>query len=275
MGEFLFQPSVRDERGRGLEAVLARIGAIDPAVVQTMHLATVTAEALPAIAWGWDMLGPLWDAMATDADRRAYLLEVAALQGKRGTPWSVKTALSLLGWPGAVIIERQGALRYDGAADHDGFWWYGTAPGEWYEWAVELQLGLAQGFSSADLAVVQEVAQYFGPLRSRMVRVILHLPTITTSGGGAPLWTGGTALDRVGLWDGTSWNTRTFFSVDTSVANQATIRWREFGLDCPDPSTITKVGLLRADGSVYAEQAITAMHKTADVEVYTSWVINW
>lgn len=254
---------------------MARIGAIDPSVVQTNLLATVEATALPAIAWGWDMLGPLWDTRATDAERRAYLLEVAALQGRRGTPWSVRTALDLLGWPDATILERQMALRYDGAANFDGYWWYGTGVGEWYEWGVELEQPLAAGFSSADLAVVSEVAQYFGPLRARMVRVVLHLADIATTGGGAPTWTGGTALDRVGLWDGTTWHTRAYLSRDTTVANHATFRWRQFGLDCPDPSTITKVGLLRADGSVYAEQVVGAIHKTAGLEMYGTWTISW
>lgn len=274
MAEFTFQPSVRDERGRGLEAVLGRLGDIDPELVQTMHLDTVVEGALPAIAWGWDMMGPLWDALPTAADRRAYLLEVAALQGRRGTPWSVKTALDLLGWPGALVLERQGALYYDGTADFDGYWWYGTAVGEWYEWAVELQLGLADGFSASELAVVKDVAQFYGPFRSRMIKVILHVANITSSGGGAPSWTGGTALDRIGLWDGTAWHTRPFFSVAV-VGSSATIRWREFGVDCPDPSTITKIGLIKADSSVYAEQAVTSIHKTDEVEIYGSWTISW
>jgi hypothetical protein len=274
MAELQFAPSVRDARGLGLEAVLARHAAIDPAIIQTNHLATVVEAALPAIAWGWDMLGPLWDALPDTATKRTFLLAVADLQGRRGTPWSVKTAMAILGWPNAVVIENQGALYYDGSADFDGYWWYGTAMGAWYEWAIELPLALADGFTAGDLALVEEIAQFYGPLRSRMVRTVLHMADITSSGGGAPSWAGGTALDRIGLWDGSAWHTRTFLSVAV-VGSSATIRWREFGVDCPDPSTITKIGLIKADASVYAEQAITAIHKTAAVEMYGTWTISW
>lgn len=274
MAEIQLTPSIRDERGRGMEAVISRYWDIDPEIIQTMHLNTVTEDALPAIAWGWDMLGPLWETRTTDAEQRAFLLAMYELQARRGTPWSVKTAMDLLGWPNASIIEHQGALFYDGEAIHNGYWWYGTSCGEWYEWAVSLPIAHSKPFTVADIALIMEIAQFYGPIRARMIRIDLQIADISTGGGGAPSWTGPTALDRIGLWDGTTWHTRTIFS-HVETGNSSVIRWRGFAMDAPDPSTITKIGLLRADGSVYAEQPISAIHKTAIVELFGIWTISW
>lgn len=273
MAEFSFQPSVRDERGLGLEAVLARLAGIDSAIVQTNHLATVNGGALPAIAWGWDMLGPLWEVMSTEAAKRAYLLDMYELQGRRGVPWSVITALGHLGWT-ATVLENQVRLTYNGAGTHNGYWYYGTGFGMWYEWGIQLDCA-AKGFATNDHALLSTVAQYYGPYRSRMVRIVLQLEDPNTSGGGAPDWVGATALDRIGVWNGTAWITRPFRQVVTA-GTTATLTWRLFGVDGTPGETWSKLGLIKADGTVYAEvtRAAGIVHQ-ADMELFGVWTINW
>lgn len=272
MAEFQFQPSVRDERGIGLEAVVGRAALIDPSIIQTMHLDDVTADALTAIAWGFDMLGPLWEVLPDAASKRAFLKEVYTLQGRRGTPWAVITALDLLGWD--ANLSGNVCLYYNGVADFDGFWSYNTAPSGWYAWFLTIVLG-AHGYSAADHALVKVIAEYYGRLSGRLERVTLDLGALSSSGGGAPDWSGTTELDRFGVSaDGTTWSTRGFRSVTVGPGNTAAIDFAMFNIDA-NGTGILYLGLLRADGSVYAQQAHALIDKTDEIAIKGSWTITW
>lgn len=272
MAEFHFQPSVRDERGIGLEAVLGRNAAIDPSIVQTMHINTVTADALTPIAWGFDMLGPLWEVLPDDAARRAFLLEVYNLQGRRGTPWAVITALSLLGWN--ANLGGNVCLYYNGVANFDGVWSYNTAPSGWYAWFLTLVLGV-HGYSAADHALVKLIAEYYGRLSGRLERVTLDLGALSSSGGGAPAWSGGTELKNFGVSeDGATWTTRAFHVDSTGPGNTATISFQLFNVD-GNGLDIQYIGLLKADGSVYAQKTQALIAKTDEIAIKGTWTITW
>lgn len=274
MAELGVASSIRDDRGKAAEVLIARLSDVNQDLVMLQDPDVVPAQALTALAWGWDMLGPLWAALSTDADRREYLKNVNDLQGKRGTPWAVKEALRILGWPNAQILDNQGALLYDGTADFNGFWYYGTGFGEWYEWGVELDLTDGRGFSAEQYALVKTVAEFFAPVRSRLVRIVLHIEDPDSAVGAEPDWTGPTELNQVGgSEDGVTWTKRNLFYANVG-ANSAELTWRLFGID-GNGLTWDHLGLLLADDSELVDYTRNAIHKASDVELYGTWTVTW
>lgn len=273
MAELSVPYSIRDTRGAAFESLIARLADPNQDVVLVQDPATIEASALTAMAWGWDMLGPLWEHLGSDAERRDYLAAMHSLQGRRGTPWAVKEALRILGWPNAQIMDGQGALRYDGTADFNGFYYYGIGFDEWYEWGVELDLTGGEGFTSGQYALVQEVAAYFGPVRSRLVRIVLQVEDPGSALGAEPDWTGATELNQVGgSEDGTTWTKRNIRFRDIG-ANTARLDWRLFGVD--GTGEWDHLGLLLDDDTELVDYTRAAIHKAADVEVYGSWTVTW
>lgn len=275
MAEFLFAPSVHDERGKGLEAVLARLGSVDPTVIQTMHLATVISGALTDIAWGFDMLGPLWDTLSTTAAKRAYLLDLYQLQGRRGTPWSVKTAMTYLGWPGCTIGERQNALYYNGVANYDGYYWYGVGPSNWWEWFLTIPLNGAS-YTQATHAVVQGVATYYAPFRSRLVQTTLNLGTIQLPIVGAPTW-GGAGYTKVAVSANgtTGWASRAYRRVTAGPgANEASVEFRIASIDAIGMA-VHYFALMTDAAAVSATVNIPLIEKSADMELVGTLHVTW
>ena len=273
MAELRLPYTVRDTRGIAAEALILRGGSISPELAHVMALATVDDSALPAIAYGWDMLGPLWESLATDAARRAYLAERHTLQGLRGTSGCVVRALSYLGWT-ARVQDMQDALRHDGTITaRDGYYARNTAPSAWSSWSVAISMGLDVGYSAAEHALVLEVAQHYGPLRSRMEKVTLTMAGIA-SNTGTPAWTGPTALIHIGVSaDGVTWITHPFRRV-TPSGKTALIQWSILQ-SVANGTSIAHIGLINADGSVFSTQAVTPIWKTSDMELIGYWDINW
>jgi hypothetical protein len=275
MAELSFTPFIHDERGLGLEAVLARLGDVDLSEINVMDIENVVSSALQPIAYGFDMLGPLWDKLTDSAARRAFILDMYHLQGRRGTPWSVVTALGHLGWENAQVLEMQQALYHNGfITARNGFYYRNSAPSAWYAWFVEIPVGAADSYTTADHADVLEVAQYYGPLRARLEKVILNLGTLTSSGGGTPSWSGTDELTSFGVSaDGTTWTTHVFGGL-TVGSGTATATWM-IGTNLANSMAITHVGLIKKDGTVYASKTIPRIDKTSDIELKGSWTFTW
>ena len=274
MAELNFPHSIRDTRGLAMEPLVARLADVDQDLVLLQDPDTAAAVALASIAWGWDMLGPLWESLPDEAARRDYLEAMYSLQSRRGTPWAVKEALRILGWPGAVILDNQGALLYDGTADFNGFYYYGIGFGEWYEWGVELDLSGGEGFTSGQYDLVKLVAEFFAPVRSRLVRIVLKVEDPDSAVGAEPDWTGATELNQVGgSEDGTTWTKRNLRFRDIA-ANSARLDWRLFGVDGTGLNW-DHLGLLLDDDSELVDYTRAAIYKASDVEVYGSWTVTW
>lgn len=257
-----------------MEPLVARLADVDQDVVLLQDPATAASAALTSIAWGWDMLGPLWEVLPDDAARREYLGSMYSLQSRRGTPWAVKEALRILGWPDAQILDNQTALLYDGTWDFNGFHYYGEGFGEWWEWGVELDLSAGGGLSQAQYDLIKVVAKFFAPVRSRLVRIVLKVEDPDSSVGAEPDWTGATELNQVGgSEDGTTWTTRAIRYRDFGV-NSARLDWRLFGID-GDGLSWDHLGLLLEDDSELVDYTRAAIYKASDIEVYGSWTVTW
>lgn len=110
------QPSINDARTQAHLALGARLPQIDLTPLLVYRIDSVPASALPALAWQFDVLSPLWQLLApgggsvqqsgTQAARDLIKLAIS-LHRSRGTPYAIKTALAALGWPGVTILEGQ------------------------------------------------------------------------------------------------------------------------------------------------------------------------
>jgi hypothetical protein len=257
-----------------MEPLVARLADVNQDLVLLQDPDTAAAVALTSIAWGWDMLGPLWQALPDDAARREYLEAMYSLQSRRGTPWAVKEALRILGWPDAVILDNQGALYFDGTADFNGFYYYGIGFGEWWEWGVELDLSAGGGLTLGQYNLIKTVAEFFAPVRSRLVRIVLKVEDPDSAVGAVPDWTGATELNQVGgSEDGATWTTRHIRFRDIG-ANSARLDWRLFGVDGSGLNW-DHFGLLLEDDSELVDYTRAAIYKASDVEVYGSWTVTW
>lgn len=117
----LLPPSLQDERGLAFLQMGGSASAIDLAQTQIDWIDQAPAAALPALALQSGMLNdPGWILAATDAQRRALLNEAFTLSSLRGTPWAIKRALSLSGWPGITLQEGLSPKLLDGSWILDG-----------------------------------------------------------------------------------------------------------------------------------------------------------
>lgn len=117
----LLPPSLQDARGLAFLQLCGSAAQINLAQAWITWIDQAPAAALPALACQAGMLSdPGWLLAATDDERRALLKESLALAKVRGTPWSIKRALALSGWPGMAFEEGLPARTLDGSWILDG-----------------------------------------------------------------------------------------------------------------------------------------------------------
>ncbi len=267
-------PSIRDARGIAFEALVARLGAIPAGAAIVTGLDLVPAAALPAIAWGWGLLGPLWDQLPDTATRRAFLKEGYNLKALKGTPWAILRAAHYLGWLNAKVIENQDALIYDGTADYSGAWYYGTGFFNWWEWALQIPVA-GRDYTLAQHDQIKAIVPGFSRKSSRMVRVDLAVENLVTAGL-VPTFTGPTAIVDIGVSDdGITWNRRPLMNIVEGPGTTASLSWRLFE-DVDGPYTINHFALFQADNAIFAQQArAPGLYKATDSEMAGIWILNW
>jgi len=102
----LLPPSLQDARGLTFLQLCGSASQIDLAQSWITWIDQAPAAALPALAsQAGLMTDPGWLLATTEDERRALLKEALALAKARGTPWSIKRALALSGWPGMAFEE--------------------------------------------------------------------------------------------------------------------------------------------------------------------------
>ncbi|MEO1399660.1 MAG: phage tail protein [Cyanobacteria bacterium J06635_1] len=116
----ILQPSIRDERNEAYEAVLQRLQALNLAVLDIYDIDNVDSSALFDLADQFNVLGLRgWNLAETEAQRRDLIKEAIQLHQTAGTPYAIKRAMTLVGYPNATIRENPGTF-YDGEWVYDG-----------------------------------------------------------------------------------------------------------------------------------------------------------
>lgn len=81
------------------------------------------APLLPWLAWALSV--DTWDSVWPEQIKRSVIAESVAVHRIKGTPSSVKRALTAAGFPDATIVEGLGRAKYDGNARYNGLYFYG------------------------------------------------------------------------------------------------------------------------------------------------------
>jgi P2-related tail formation protein len=200
MAELQIPPSINDSRSQALMQIVERLGAIDLTPLLVYRIDSVPANALPFLAWQFDILSPLWQTVApvirsvdaiTDVDalididtltegpsalglqpddivaaQRTLVKMAIQLHRFRGTAWSIKHALAFLGWTNVSIAEGQNS-------------WGGTqypSSEGWAVFRVLIQLQSGQTFDPSAPNIATAAVNFFKPARSLLDALIFELP---------------------------------------------------------------------------------------------------
>ena len=179
--------------------LIERLGALDLTTLLVYRVDSAPADALPLLAWQFDILEPQWqlgvssgesvdslqnidiltniDALTSpgciagvsDAESwRALLRAAIPLHRSRGTPYAIRTALASLGWPSVVIQEGQNS-------------WAGTSYPSSQGWAVFrviLNVAGGQGVQPSDVARIASAVAFFKPSRAWLDSIWFELTPV-------------------------------------------------------------------------------------------------
>ena len=202
MAELQIPPSINDSRSQALLALVDRLGQIDLGRLLVYRIDSVPADALPFLAWQFDILSPLWQAVApvilsvdaiTDVDelididtlteaatiqlaeqkaaiasQRALLKIAIQLHRFRGTPWSIKSALATLGWENVTLLEGQNSWGGTNYPSNQG----------WALFRVIVQLAQDQIIDADAIETAVAVITLYKPVRSWLDGLFFALPPI-------------------------------------------------------------------------------------------------
>lgn len=179
----LLPPSLQDQRGQAFLRLCGSASAVDLEQTRIYWIDQVPAAALPALALQAGLLGdPGWFLATTDGERRALLKEFLTLAKARGTPWSIKRALALSGWPGVAFEE--------GFPPHtlDGTWTLNGAVGldqlnSWARFRAVQPLPVKPVTPEA-LGLIRRVINAWKPLRCHLEAIAFTLSFTSPLHGG-------------------------------------------------------------------------------------------
>ena len=205
MPELSAAPSINDTRTQALLVLISRLAALDLTTLLVYRIDSVVADALPFLAWQFDILSPLWQLIApvalgvdaltnidllidvdnliesgglvtelalTEAAQRELLKNAIALHRFRGTPWAIKQALASLGWTTVSLLE--GQTSWGGVA-------YPSNQG-WAVFRVMIDLAVGQGVSIGAASTAVAAVNFFKPARAWLDSVWFAVPAITDAG---------------------------------------------------------------------------------------------
>jgi P2-related tail formation protein len=205
MPELSAAPSINDTRTQALLVLIARLAALDLTTLLVYRIDSVVADALPFLAWQFDILSPLWQLIApvalgvdaltdidllidvdnlvesgglitelalTEAAQRELLQNAIALHRFRGTPWAIKHALGSLGWATVTLLEGQTSWGGVGYPSNQG----------WAVFRVMIDLGPGQGVSVEAASTATAAVNFFKPARAWLDSVWFAVPAISDVG---------------------------------------------------------------------------------------------
>ena len=189
MPELSAAPSINDTRTQALLELIARLAALDLTPLLVYRIDSVPEDALPFLAWQFDILSPLWQLVApvalgvdaltnidllvdidnliegggavtadilTEAAQREMLKSAVPLHRFRGTPFAVKQALASLGWTQVNLLE--GQESWGGSA-------YPSSQG-WAVFRVMIDLVDGQSVASGAASTAAAAVNFFKPTRA-------------------------------------------------------------------------------------------------------------
>lgn len=105
-------------------------------VAELWNAQTCPESVLPYLAWALSV--DQWDSTWPVQIKRDIIDAARLLHQRKGTPWSIKHALAIMGHPDAIVIERADYIHHDGAALRNGHH-ARRGPAGWATYRVVLQ----------------------------------------------------------------------------------------------------------------------------------------
>lgn len=200
MAELQIPSSIDDNRSQALMVLIERLDALDLSPVLVYRIDSVPASALPFLAWQFDIISPLWQAVApviqsvdtiTDVDalididtltegptavglqatdivavQRSLVKMAIQLHRFRGTTWSIMNALAILGWTSVSIAEGQASWGGTQYPSNEG----------WAVFRVMIQLQFGEALDPSAPSIAAAAINFFKPARSLLDSLIFVLP---------------------------------------------------------------------------------------------------
>ncbi|MDH4869800.1 phage tail protein [Pseudomonas sp. BN515] len=154
-----------DERFAQLCELLAETYAdLDLGAMAVYLVDQVKAALLPNLAEQFSLLDEAAWLLAESEDVRRNLIKNAVtLHRYKGTPWSIREVIRLLGFGEVTLLEGLGGLDYDGQATFNGIRVYGDT-GSWPVYRVFL----AQPITNDQAELLRRVLKATAPARCRL-----------------------------------------------------------------------------------------------------------
>jgi hypothetical protein len=166
---------------------------------------SVVADALPFLAWQFDILSPLWQLIApvslgvdaltnidllidvdnlietgglasaqmlTEAAQRELVENAIPLHRFRGTPWAIKQALASLGWRQVTLLEGQTSWGSDAYPSNQG----------WALFRVMIDLENGQDVGAGAASTALAAVNFFKPARAWLDSIWFVPPAISDVG---------------------------------------------------------------------------------------------
>jgi P2-related tail formation protein len=205
MPELSAAPSINDTRTQALLELIERIAAIDLTTLLVYRIDSVVADALPFLAWQFDILSPLWQLIApvslgvdaltnidllidvdnlietgglasaqmlTEAAQRELVENAIPLHRFRGTPWAIKQALASLGWRQVTLLEGQTSWGSDAYPSNQG----------WALFRVMIDLENGQDVGAGAASTALAAVNFFKPARAWLDSIWFVPPAISDVG---------------------------------------------------------------------------------------------
>jgi len=205
MPELSAAPSINDTRTQALLELIERLAALDLTTLLVYRIDSVVADALPFLAWQFDILSPLWQLIApvslgvdaltnidllidvdnliesggqasaqmlTETSQRELVENAVPLHRFRGTPWAIKQALASLGWTQVTLLEGQTSWGGDAYPSNQG----------WAVFRVMIQLENGQGVSAGAASTALAAVTFFKPARAWIDSIWFVPPAIADAG---------------------------------------------------------------------------------------------
>jgi P2-related tail formation protein len=147
-----------------------RLADIDLSVILMNMLDTAPANALPSLAKQYNVNGYRgWMFMTTETQKRELLKFGTRLGAKSGTPWSIKEALRIAGYPG-VTFQEGIARKLDGTWDLDGSNTLGSE--DWAKFYAYVPVATPGSVPSSVTELITAIINEYKPARSHLETII-------------------------------------------------------------------------------------------------------
>ncbi len=149
---------------RAIEDVSSQIGAVPVPIDQVRNPWTCPAHLLPWLAWSCSV--DSWNSGWSEYTKRAVIAASFDVHRRKGTPYSVKTAIAAVLGHEPIIVEGLHRPRRDGTYRRNGHYFRGWADA----WAM-YRLVLTRPITVSQAAEVRRIADMTAPARSQLLSI--------------------------------------------------------------------------------------------------------